>query len=266
MTTASAVLEARERHHAATRLAMTALMAGEEVTPDVGAFLAYRAAVEADAPALPPQAVEPMPAMEVPDSSVVVLGHRTDADGMALFTEALVSAHLQGRTVQVTAQLSPLWWPEKINDAVLSSRGKYVSLLPYDDRLHVAFSKVTIAVAEDCGADIVYTDRLAFGLAAPREVKSERVIRAAMFEFGCPLPFTTLIRRGWWDQMGGFDGTLGLCNNDFYFRSLAAGAVIAHVPRPLVEYREHERQGHRTMDLAFHYAALYEKWRGLGLV
>ena len=263
------IILAREEHNAATRRAFASLMTGsglgfEESTKT---FERYVGALKAEDPVFPPQPIQPMPAVSHPESAVVVLGHRNDDEGLTFTLEAIASAARQTTTQpQVATQLASEWWPEKINEAVAKTHGKYFAILPYDDRLHTDFMWKTIAVAEHSGAHIVYTDRMAFGAGDPRVVRSERVIRKEMFEYGCPLPFTTLIRRSWWDEMGGMDGTLGLCNNDFYFRSVCAGAVIACSPFPLVEYREHAGKGSRSMDLPVHYAALDAKWHALGLV
>ena len=268
-----ATKQSRDAMNAEMRRSFAQLMAAGGVTSEMfeASTEAYQAHVEtlkAEDAQFPPVPVRPMPTVEVPQSAVVILAHRRDPEGLGMLVEAMASAHVQtANGVQVVVQDAKEWWPEKVNEAVARTHGEYLTLLCYDDRLNAPFMAKTQAVARASGADLVYTDRWAFSEGRePKLVKSPRIIRKEMFEYGNPLPFTTLIRRAWWDRMGGFDGTLALCNNDFYFRSVVAGAVIAHLPEPLVEYREHAQQGHRTLDLNAHYAALYAKWHALELV
>ena len=260
-----------EKSHQMTRRAFAAMMAtnGQSVP---GNYLresqeAWDEWVGAGETVRPPPVIKPMPPVTKPVASVMVLAHRRDPEGIALLGEATRSVQAQTlEGVQCVVQDAEAWWPDKINDGVKATSSPYVAILCYDDLLAPTFMAETVSVAEETGADIVYTDRLCFGMKPAFVLRSPRAVSPDYFQFDQPFPMTCLIRRTWWDQVGGYDGSLGLCDGDFWFRSIMAGAKVACQPGPLFHYREHAGQGSQTMDVLWHYDRCYEKWRSLGLI
>jgi hypothetical protein len=168
--------------------------------------------------------------------------------------------------VQVLTQYDVEAWPEKLNELVGIARGEYVIILCDDDCLAPTYVEDTMSVALASNADIVYTDRRAFyNHQEPSEGKHFRmhgkafdggpganayVIRlsAPDFLFGSSLPMTCLIRKGWWERMGGHDCLLAHSDTEFWYRSIRDGAVTVYLPRPLFWYHYHAEQMSRSVN------------------
>jgi hypothetical protein len=66
-----------------------------------------------------------------------------------------------------------------------------------------------------------------------------------LFAWGSTLPMTCMIRRSWFEGLGGF-AEVAHADTEFWLRSVVHKARFAYVPQPLFWYREHAGQYSRT--------------------
>lgn len=193
----------------------------------------------------------------MPRVSVVILSHRP-----AMLRQALDSVLAQTEPgVQIVVQYCSEAWPTKLNEAVNATTGTYVVILCDDDLLHPAYLERCLLVAEQ-GADITYTDRRVFRSEPPERGFHFRMhgdqfrgpefywmeMDPEGFRFGSSLPMTCMIRRTWWDRMGGHDTLMPHSDTEFWYRSVVNGAKCGYLPEPLFWYREHADQITRKND------------------
>lgn len=130
------------------------------------------------------------------------------------------------------------------NRAAQMARGEWLAFLDADDDWLPDKLARQLAVAEEQTA-MVYTDRLNFGdIDRIKERQSESVplFEGDVFE---PLLFdnfvtvsSVIIRKGWFDRLGGFDAELLVCEDwDLWLRLSAEGGLVKLCPEPLTRYR-----------------------------
>ncbi len=190
---------------------------------------------------------------------VVVATHdRTD-----FIDEALGSLHRQRRpadVVVVTGNVGPAAqsvrsavdicedsFATRVNRAIAMTDCDSFVLLCDDDALEPDFLLKTIAVMEQTGADIVYTDLRRFGGA--HHVMGALPWTAEQIEL-TTVPFiTSLCRKRAWQRAGGYED-VPFADWDFWWRCFHTGATARHLPEPLLLYREHPGQAQYREDLA----------------
>ena len=78
------------------------------------------------------------------------------------------------------------------------------------------------------------------------------------FALGAPFPLTCMIRRSFFESLGGYDDTIPHLDTEFWYRAVKAGARVVYVPEPLFLYRFHgaqfsrEKPSNGAAALAFH--------------
>lgn len=180
--------------------------------------------------------------MKRPLVSVVIPSHRPEFRVQA---EASVDAQtFPDRETVVRA--SPLWWPEKINEAVDAAQGKWVALLCDDDLLQPDFLAETVAKAEQ-GYDIVYTDCGTFGPYATGTATFSTFTRDRFIN-ATPCWITTLFRKELWEAVGGFDMEQLYYDKAFWYECFKADAAAAYIPRVLWRHREYGQHGPSGFD------------------
>jgi glycosyltransferase involved in cell wall biosynthesis len=132
------------------------------------------------------------------------------------------------------------------NNGAKIATGQWLAFLDADDlwRPEKLSRQLALATPE---IGLVYTDRENFG--ATERVKKVgqddyALYRGDLFEpllLGNFIPVASvIIRRDWWDQLGGFDESLRVVEDwDLWFRFAAAGGVAEVVREPLTLYRWH---------------------------
>ena len=204
----------------------------------------------------------------MPRVSVVILSHR-----LPMVAEAIASVGAQtAQPLQLLVQHSALAWPEKLNAAITATVGEFFVVLCDDDLLAPSFVAECLAWSDD--ADIVYTDRRHFRdgtdpwmgeivrmheAAVGRDGPCAVTIQSEQFAFGAPFPMTCLVRRSFWDALGGFDPTMPHTDTEFWYRAARAKARGVYVPSPLFAYREHEGQYSRTDNALWHAGLKFHK-------
>lgn len=168
-------------------------------------------------------------------------------------------------SVQVLCQHSKKNWPAKLNAAVRASDAEWVIILCDDDQL--ADSYVAECLQYQDGADVIYTDRLAFdgstdanpeaawSVIVPthsRAMAGGKAYRVThppeSFTFGSVLLMTVCVRRSLWDALGGYDEQMPHADTEFWYRLITAGARTVYVPQPLMYYRQHAGQQSKLND------------------
>jgi glycosyltransferase involved in cell wall biosynthesis len=132
------------------------------------------------------------------------------------------------------------------NHGATFARGDWLAFLDADDEW-LPEKLVRQLARADGRAGLVYTDRQNFGeIGRIHELASEAVplFEGDVFEPLLLGNFITvssgLIRRDWFDRLGGFDDTLLVCEDwDLWLRFSAAGGWTAVCREPLTRYRWH---------------------------
>jgi hypothetical protein len=178
-----------------------------------------------------------------PVVSVVIPSHRPQYRVLA---EASVDAQTFGER-EMIVRASPLWWDEKINDAVRTAVGEYVVVLGDDDLLLPTFLEKAVAKARE-GFDIVVTDCETFSPTGGGIARFGDFSREA-FRRGNPVWFTSLFRRDLFLELRGFDMTQLWFDYDFWYRCFKHDAAFGHVREVLWRHREgHEGKGTTGVD------------------
>lgn len=198
-----------------------------------------------------------------PKVSVVILSHRP-----ALVGEAMQSVFAQTVPVhQVIVNYSPSYWGTKANEAAQVATGDYIIPLCDDDQLAPTYVEETVAVAQEKGTDIVYTDVGVFGdrLPFPMTIRLPQ-FDAEVLRMNCTPWWTALVRKSLWDRLGGYDPAQDYVDWDLWIRACKIGARATKIPKPLYRYRDHGGNGVRVMDhedsllkLRRKHAALYQE-------
>ena len=169
----------------------------------------------------------------MPRVSIIILAHRP-----AFVPEAFKSADAQtyrDREIVVKYSDAP-WWPEKMNEAVRGTSGELYAFLCDDDALHPTWLARCVAALDADRTDIAYTDNTGFGRLTVRLALpdfSQETLKTA-----CVPHFTALTRRALYDRVpGGYDGTQGHVDWDFWASCAELGATAAHVRECLFGYR-----------------------------
>lgn len=189
----------------------------------------------------------------MPRVSIVILSHRPD-----LMPEAFASAVAQTfRDREIVVKFAEAWWPEKINEAIRGTSGDQFALLCDDDQIAPTWLARCVEAMDREGTDIAYTDNVSFGtyqMRLPLPDFSRATLRMA-----CVPHFTALTSRPLWEKVGGYDGTQGHADWDFWASCCEAGATAAHVRECLFGYRISGTNSSRTMDDAKAMADLTRK-------
>ena len=135
------------------------------------------------------------------------------------------------------------------NRGARSARGEWLAFLDADDEWLPDKLARQIALAGDAqDVAMVYTDRENVGeitRVGSRASDAYTLQEGDIFE---PLLLTgnfvtvssAMVRRSWYDRLGGFDETLGVCEDwDMWLRLCAAGGRVAVVQAALTKYRWH---------------------------
>ena len=156
--------------------------------------------------------------------------------------------------VEIRVEFCAENWPTKLNDAMASLRGEWVMILCDDDLLHPTYIEECLKSA--ALADVIYTDRKVFRHEAPEDGfhfhmhgmdllgpdPYQILIQPGAFLFGQSYPLTCLIRKTWWDEMGGHDPHMPHSDTELWYRLALAHARFVYVPQALFYYREHAEQ------------------------
>lgn len=132
------------------------------------------------------------------------------------------------------------------NRAAQMARGDWLAFLDADDEWLPDKLASQLAVAEE-QTGMVYTDRVNFGeigRVAERQSDSIPLFEGDTFERLLFNNFVTvssvIIRKSWFDRLGGFDPELLVCEDwDLWLRLTAEGGLVKLCPEPLTRYRWH---------------------------
>jgi hypothetical protein len=191
------------------------------------------------------------PVTDLPRVSVIVLSHRFE---MAVAAMRSVKAQTYGN-VELILKHAEQYWPEKFQESWQGASGEYLVFLPDDDTLEESFVKRHVEAAEERSADLVYSDfyvtgrlRLKWHLPA---------FDAEVLRLHCVPYMTFLVRRDFWERVGGWDGSLAYSDWDAAIRMYQAHALAVHLAGEFLWNRsEHAQAGSRLMDTPAHDTAL----------
>ena len=225
-------------------------------------------------------------------ATIVLLSHRAK-----LLPGALDSVFAQTeQRFQIIVQHCKENWNTKFNEAASIAKGDYLVPLCDDDLLAPTFLARCLEHAEGDGrspADMIYTNRYCFS-DYPRawrkpktwfqSRKPERGVHVEQlgphfslakagpkgyyttqfppdfFQVGATLPMTCCIRRGFWEQQGGYDPEMPHADTEFWARASFVGARFHFVPRALFYYRMHPGQySHEYASLIPALSAMHRK-------
>lgn len=128
------------------------------------------------------------------------------------------------------------------NNAIRSSKGRYIFPLDADDRLRGAWIDRAIRTLDvEPKVGVVYGDLEYFGVRTGRwTIGNFSLERLLQWNF---IPCSALFRRVVWEQAGGYDGTMpvqGLEDWDFWLSAVERGWNFAYLPEVFFEYRQHQ--------------------------
>lgn len=129
------------------------------------------------------------------------------------------------------------------NDLCAIAKGEYVCILGDDDTLEPEYIRSCITALDTSGASIAYTDtyvRNADGELIETYRPPTPITLDTMRE-GNKLWQSSVVRRTWWQVVGGYDATIPwVLDYDFWVRCLQAGARTEYVPMIGWNYYEHD--------------------------
>ncbi len=181
-----------------------------------------------------------------------------------MLPEALASVFAQTeQDFQIVVQHCKKNWATKANEMCSIAKGEFIVLLCDDDLLDPEYLDACLKVAGN--ADMIYTDRYCFN-EGQRPEDGIRVRQLGehfteanagprcyfttqfppdIFQFGSTLPMTCMIRRSFWEKMGGYDPKMPHADTEFWARAAMEEdpkCRFAYIPRPLFWYRNHPEQ------------------------
>lgn len=203
--------------------------------------------------------------MRGPLVTVVILSHRSH-----FLPACLQSVFNQTeQDFQIIVQHCKKNWSTKLNEAASIAHGEFIIPLCDDDLIAPTYIEECLKRAH-C-ADVIYTDRLcwqegedpALGEGVRVHQLGEHFTEANagpkgyfttqfppdIFSFGSTLPMTCMIRRAFWQRMGGYDPEMPHADTEFYLRAAIAEdpqCRFVYIPQPLFWYHLHETQYSKT--------------------
>lgn len=189
----------------------------------------------------------------MPRVSVIILAHRA-----TFVPDAFKSVDAQTyRDREILVKYCDgAWWPEKMNEAVRGTSGELYAFLCDDDALHPTWLEKCVAALDRDRTDIAYTDNMGFGRATVRLALPD--FTPDVLKTACVPHFTALVRRSLYDRVpGGYDGTQGNVDWDFWASCSELKATASHVRECLFGYRiegqnESPKMNDRDAFLALH--------------
>lgn len=166
-------------------------------------------------------------------------------DGSEDSSRAILRSY--GDRIRVIAQQNRGPYPAR-NRGVAASRGEYIAFLDADDYWSADCLAELHSALEGSEAALAYCGWQNVGLAGGRGEpyippdyeaggKLEAFLRSA-----APWPIhAALLRRSVWDEVGGFDETLGTCMDYDLWLRVAVSRPIRRVEKVMAFYRHHER-------------------------
>lgn len=182
----------------------------------------------------------------MPRVSIIVLSHRTDAEGLSMLSEAIASVAGQThRDCELIVKSHPTWYREKINEAIRASSGEWFGVLCYDDLLAPTWAASCLAAAMDARADFAYSDlRIVSPFVPPITLALPDYSRTVVTR-ACVPYVTALTSRELFERTGGYDGRQIHFDWDFWATCAEHDARAAHVRDPLCWTRVHTANGSR---------------------
>lgn len=123
------------------------------------------------------------------------------------------------------------------NNGIAATRGAIVLPLDDDNRLLPTYLQRGLPLMEaDEGVDVVYGDRLDFGLRQARVVIGEPSLTAMLQQNH--IDACALIRRSFWQRCGGYDPSLPALEDwDLWLKGMRQGMHAVYLAEPCFEYR-----------------------------
>lgn len=150
------------------------------------------------------------------------------------------------------ARIQPLRTPENLgmpgnaNFAVAHSLRPYIALLHHDDLYRPDLLEKWAGVLErNADVSFVFNRYLhgEFEYSWPRPFKTERLDGRWFLEnfllarWGCPVRGTAMVRKDWWDRVGGMRREFGLVSDVDLWMRLASVSQVGYVPEHLIRVR-----------------------------
>lgn len=190
-----------------------------------------------------------------PTVSVIVLSK--GAERRALLLEALDSVWAQTlpqEQIQIIMTSSPVYWGDKLNEAIAASRGAYFCVLCDDDLLrHTYLARCLDELAQHPEAELAYSHILLTGRSDGEHTISFKGFTVEQTKSRCVPWLSAVWSRAAYDRLVqqdgfGYDPDQQYLDWDFSRRMALMGVQGVEIDEALTESRVHDDSGHGVMN------------------